>query len=281
MIHVFIDLEFCTCFRKSSPLRTETIEIGAVKTDENYIVTGEFDRLVRPDFASSIPSAERNLTGITWAMVENESSFADVMDDFVKWIGTDDYTIYSWSNNDPIQVLRESRVKGFPAVQLGLFKKWIDFQQVFMAAVGMKNQISLERAVELADMYFVGDAHRAVVDSYNTARLFAYCETLSTVDLTLKTIDNNGSFTANPSLEGKKRKKNNPQHQRNGRRNIGVEPNVRREREDTAHLAAGTKNKHSNPDKYPEQSPGEKDPKAAPKRSGRTHRGGRKRKKVV
>ena len=126
MRHIFIDLEFCTCFRKSSPLRTETIEIGAVKLDENSRLIDEFDRLVRPDFARSIPSTERNLTGISWNMVENESSFTDVFYDFMKWVGDGEYLIYSWSTNDPIQCLRESKVKGFPIVESGMMKRWID-----------------------------------------------------------------------------------------------------------------------------------------------------------
>ncbi|MBR5059703.1 MAG: hypothetical protein IKX06_02910 [Clostridia bacterium] len=183
MHHIFIDLEFCTCFRKSSPLRTETIEIGAVKLDDDYRLIGEFDRLVRPDFARSIPSAERNLTGINWSMVENERSFTDVFYDFVNWIGDGEYLIYSWSANDPIQCFRESRVKGFPIAEIGMMKRWIDFQKVFMNAAGLKNQISLERAVELCDLYFSGDAHRACVDAYNTARLFRFCQAFDSIDM--------------------------------------------------------------------------------------------------
>ncbi len=286
MIHVFIDLEFCTCFRKSSPLRTETIEVGAVKTDEDFNIIGEFDRLVRPDFCSSIPSAERNLTGITWAMVENESSFCDVMEDFVKWMGTDDYMIYSWSNNDPVQVLRESRVKGFPAAAMGMFKKWVDFQQTFMTAVGMKNQISLERAIELADLYFIGEAHRAVVDSYNTARLFAYCSRLETVDLSIRTIDNDGSFAGNNGLDRRNRKKNVPQQKgRNGRRNIGAAANPGQMRDDTAHLAAGAKPKTENRSLAESKESGGPDGERQIEKSAgpgrRSHRGGRKKKKVV
>ncbi len=280
MIHVFIDLEFCTCFRKSSPLRTETIEIGAVKIDEKNNVIGEFDRLVRPDFATTIPSTERNLTGITWAMVENESSFTDVMEDFVKWVGTDDYTIYSWSNNDAVQVLREARVKGFPASDLGMFKRWVDFQQVFMTAIGVKNQISLERAIELADLYFVGDAHRAVVDSYNTARLFIYCSTLDTVSLNVKKLDAEGNFEASRGIDARRRKRGGPQG-RNGRRNIGSAGVKRQDRADTAHLAAGSKPKTEKLQPEAEVS-GEKSAKKTPsKRSGRSRRGGRKKKTVV
>lgn len=281
LIHIFIDLEFCTCFRKSSPLRTETIEIGAVKVDENNRITGEFDSLVRPDFANSIPSAERNLTGITWQMVENERTFCDVMEEFVGWIGTDDYMIYSWSNNDPLQVLREARVKGFPATEMGMFKKWIDFQQVFMASVGMKNQVSLEHAIELADMYFVGEAHRAVVDSFNTARLFIYCNTLDTVELKLRTIDENGTFGAN-LMPGSRKKTGNGHGGRNGRRNIGSSGAVKRDREDTAYLAAGSKPKAAAAGAGDEDGTSEKkQSKPSRKRSGRAHRGGRKKKTVV
>lgn len=71
MKHIFIDLEFCSCFRKSSPLACETIQVGAVALDDRLRFVGEFERLVGPDFATSIPSKERELTGITWDMVKD------------------------------------------------------------------------------------------------------------------------------------------------------------------------------------------------------------------
>ena len=220
MIHVFIDLEFCTCFRKSSPLRTETIEIGAVKLDSELNFAGEFDRLVRPDFAKSIPSTERNLTGITWNMVENEKSFFDVIDDFFRWVGPEEeYLIYSWSANDAVQCLRESRVKGYPLTEMGVFDRWIDLQKVFMTAVGVKNQISLERAIEMADLYFSGVAHRADVDAYNTARLYRYCMSVNAVDLKPVTLGSlSGDYQRDSDLAlGVRRKPSSSQGRASGR----------------------------------------------------------------
>ena len=283
MIHVFIDLEFCTCFRKSSPLRTETIEIGAVKLDSELNFAGEFDRLVRPDFAKSIPSTERNLTGITWNMVENEKSFFDVIDDFFRWVGPEEeYLIYSWSANDAVQCLRESRVKGYPLTEMGVFDRWIDLQKVFMTAVGVKNQISLERAIEMADLYFSGVAHRADVDAYNTARLYRYCMSVNTVDLKPVTLGSlSGDYQRDSDLAlGVRRKPSSSQGRASGRAaGNGTEKHASRGRNDNNRAnRPGVRNVAASfsdgPLSAPAAGAGE-----AQKAAKKKHRGGRKHKK--
>ena len=136
MKHIFIDLEFCSCFRMSSPLAAETIQIGAVLLNDKLELEKTYESLVSPDFAQSIPSAERKLTGITWDMVKDERGFIEVMEEFLEWAGINgydnDYLIYSWSDNDPLQLIRESRVKGLPLTELGVFDRWVDFQRCFM-----------------------------------------------------------------------------------------------------------------------------------------------------
>ncbi len=281
MIHVFIDLEFCTCFRKSSPLRTETIEIGAVKLDSELNFAGEFDRLVRPDFAKSIPSTERNLTGITWSMVENEKSFFDVIDDFFRWVGPEEeYLIYSWSANDAVQCLRESRVKGYPLTEMGVFDRWIDLQKVFMTAVGVKNQISLERAIEMADLYFSGIAHRADVDAYNTARLYRYCMSVNTVDLKPVTLGSlSGDYSKDSDLAlGVRRKPSSSQGRASGRAvtNKNGGRISRGQQETGSGNRPGARNVAASFSEGPSQA---NDSADGQKPAKKKHRGGRKHKK--
>lgn len=170
----------------------ETIQVGAVLLDENLNFIGEFGKLVSPDFAQSIPSKERELTGITWDMVKNEPCFYDVIDDFIKWcdIKDEDYLIYSWSDNDALQLLRESQVKGYPLKELGLFDHWVDFQRCFMETLGYHNQKSLEHALEIVQIEFAGDAHQADVDAYNTARLFKIMSRCNSINLRVELLKN-------------------------------------------------------------------------------------------
>lgn len=214
----------------SSPLAAETIQIGAVLLNDKLELEKTYESLVSPDFAQSIPSAERKLTGITWDMVKDERGFIEVMEEFLEWAGINgydnDYLIYSWSDNDPLQLIRESRVKGLPLTELGVFDRWVDFQRCFMNSFHLKSQKSLEHALEMVQLDFAGAAHRADVDAYNTARLFRYVSHLEGIDSdvlllgqTRKTFARDGSVNPRGSNPRFKKKKNNYQRNAQSRRN--------------------------------------------------------------
>ena len=59
---------------------------------------------------------------------------------------------------------------GFPLDRLA--GKWADFQKIFTRAVGLKRELSLEQAVNIADISFEGHQHDALWDARNTAELF-------------------------------------------------------------------------------------------------------------
>lgn len=219
MKHIFIDLEFCSCFKMSSPLMCETIQVGAVILDENNKLIAEYGRLVCPDFAQSIPSKEREITGITWDMVKDEACFYDVISDFVNWcnLENEEYLIYSWSDNDALQLLRESQVKGYPLKELGLFDHWVDLQRCFMTALNLRNQKSLEHALELIQIEFAGDAHKADVDAYNTARLFKFMCKYESISLKIELLKNIRKNLFNIPIA--RRGRNNPRYK--NKPNIG------------------------------------------------------------
>ena len=58
----------------------------------------------------------------------------------------------------------------FPLDQLA--GKWADFQKIFTRAVGLKRELSLEQAVNIADINFEGHQHDALWDARNTAELY-------------------------------------------------------------------------------------------------------------
>lgn len=53
-----------------------------------------------------------------------------------------------------------------------LADKWADFQKIFTQAVGLKRELSLEQAVNIANIDFTGHQHDALWDARNTAELF-------------------------------------------------------------------------------------------------------------
>ena len=58
----------------------------------------------------------------------------------------------------------------FPLEELA--EKWADFQKIFTRAVGLKRELSLEQAVNIANISFEGHQHDALWDARNTAELF-------------------------------------------------------------------------------------------------------------
>ncbi len=180
MHHIFIDFEMCMVPKKAAPeqhMHFEIIQFGAVKLDDNLSFIDEFTRFVKPQYGELTPEMTR-LTGITPAMLANQGGFIKVFTEFVRWIGDEDYLIYSWSGNDLLQLKNETRIKKFPMKDLQILEKWVDFQRIFTRAARLPNAPSLGHALELMQIEFVGSKHFADADAYNTARLFRFCTRL-------------------------------------------------------------------------------------------------------
>ena len=174
MAWVFMDLEMKPVdkqFRRQRDIcRQEVIEFGAVKLGEDMTETDSFRALVKPVYGE-IPPRYANLTGITNDMVADAADFETVLRAFDAWCG-DAETVYAWSGSDLDQLRGEVRMKdiGFPLDRLA--GKWADFQKIFTRAVGLKRELSLEQAVNIADISFEGHQHDALWDARNTAELF-------------------------------------------------------------------------------------------------------------
>ena len=174
MAWVFMDLEMKPVdkqFRRQWDLcRQEVIEFGAVKLGEDLTEVDSFRVLVKPAYGE-IPPRYARLTGITNDMVADAAGFETVLEDFAAWC-EDAETVYAWSGSDLDQLRGEVRMKelSFPLDRLA--DKWADFQKIFTRAVGLKRELSLEQAVNIADISFEGHQHDALWDARNTAELY-------------------------------------------------------------------------------------------------------------
>ena len=174
MAWVFMDLEMKPVdrqFRRQWDLcRQEVIEFGAVKLGEDLSEIDSFRVLVKPVYGE-IPPRYARLTGITNDMVADAAVFETALKDFAAWCD-DAETVYAWSGSDLDQLRGEVKMKGidFPLDQLA--GKWADFQKIFTRAVGLKRELSLEQAVNIADINFEGHQHDALWDARNTAELY-------------------------------------------------------------------------------------------------------------
>ena len=174
MAWVFMDLEMKPVdkqFRRERDIcRQEVIEFGAVKLGEDMTETDSFRALVKPALGE-IPPRYAQLTGITNDMVAEAPVFETVLGQFAAWC-EDAETVYAWSGSDLDQLRGEVKMKGIDFPLEALAGKWADFQKIFTRAVGLKRELSLEQAVNIANINFEGHQHDALWDARNTAELF-------------------------------------------------------------------------------------------------------------
>ena len=174
MAWVFMDLEMKPVdkqFRRERDIcRQEVIEFGAVKLGEDMTETDSFRALVKPALGE-IPPRYAQLTGITNDMVAEAPDFETVLGQFAAWC-EDAETVYAWSGSDLDQLRGEVKMKGIDFPLKALAGKWADFQKIFTRAVGLKRELSLEQAVNIANINFEGHQHDALWDARNTAELF-------------------------------------------------------------------------------------------------------------
>ena len=115
MQHIMIDLEMNKIekqWRGKNKLSSELIEIGAVRMDEQFVVTDTYQSYVKPEFGP-MDAVIIELTGITDDKVKDAPGFAEAMDDFTAWIGNDETHFYSWSMSDIRQFQNEAVFKSY------------------------------------------------------------------------------------------------------------------------------------------------------------------------
>lgn len=176
MNKIFIDLEFCGIDRQNEAVRKitpfEIIEIGAVKLNDRDEIVDEYDSYIHPVYGS-IEKEISELTHITNEDVAEARPFAEVMEEFLDWIGDEETTVYSWSMSDHAQLEKECRLKScFDQRVDDLLTHWIDFQKVFGGLIGIEQSIALDKALTGAGLTFDGMQHRANSDAINTAKLY-------------------------------------------------------------------------------------------------------------
>ena len=176
MVHIVIDLEMNPVSKSFKDVRKcttdEVIEIGAVKLDDDYKQVSEFQCYVKPEHGS-ITKHITNLTGITQATVADKPTFVRAFQNFMDWIGTWDFLLYSWSNSDINQLKAECTYK-LPLFDVKrLERQWRDLQKAFDERIGLHSSLALKHAVGAMNRNFEGTQHTALADAANTAAILA------------------------------------------------------------------------------------------------------------
>lgn len=165
---VVYDLELVKRFRKGQ--LSEIIEIGACRVDlAARQITGQFQIYIMPS-RGYIAKSTRTFINMSKEDMEKAVPFREAIRRFAEWIGDSDCYLCSWGSDDRIHVISECARKNVP---LDWFRNYNDIQRQIGAILrpGVKEQLGLKHALELAGIEPVGKAHRGIDDALNTAQL--------------------------------------------------------------------------------------------------------------
>ena len=149
----------------------EIIQIGAIKLDSNRNAIATFQRYVKPMIYLKINDFTSELTGITTQSLMEEQEFPKVLDDFIKFLGSD-CVLCTWGMSDIKELYRNALFHGFDSK--GLPNKVINIQPYVSIYLrqSIKKLFSLQAAVEALKVPISYPFHHALYDAYYTAQLF-------------------------------------------------------------------------------------------------------------
>ncbi|EHQ87796.1 3'-5' exonuclease [Desulfosporosinus youngiae] len=174
MTYIVFDLEFNMFFKfnewdyANPALKSEIIQIGAVKLNERLESIGEFNALIKPVIYKRINPYVKKKTTINTKQVKQGTPFVQTIESFNSWVG-EDSVLCSWGHDDILGLRDNSRFFGMQSLS---FNKFINIQQIYMKFRGLNKQPSLESAVEALEIEKTLPFHHALSDAFYTAEIF-------------------------------------------------------------------------------------------------------------
>lgn len=174
MNYIVFDLEFNMFFKfkegdfANPNLKTEIIQIGAIKLNENLETIAKFDLIIKPAIYTRINPYVKRKTNINSRRVVQGTSFVKAIESFNSWIGTE-YILCSWGHDDILALRDNCRFFDFKPL---LFNKYINIQQIYMNLKSLTQQPSLESVVEELKIEVSSPFHDALSDAAYTSDIF-------------------------------------------------------------------------------------------------------------
>lgn len=169
--YLVVDLE-ATCDDQGAVSREEMeiIEIGAVLLEPStWDITDEFDAFVRPVRNRQLTPFCTQLTSIAQSDVDAAAGIEEVVAAFQDWLKPYRLTAWgSWGNYDRRQIQQDCEYHGLP---FPLTAPHVNLKDRFTKRLKLPRRPGLRKALQTADMEFVGTPHRAIDDARNIARL--------------------------------------------------------------------------------------------------------------
>lgn len=204
MNYIVLDLEWNQPFdlrrmkRKPFFLHGEIIQIGAVKTDENFHMLDTFKIMVTPKYYTKMNKRVSRITRITNEDLQYGFPFPSALKYFRKWCG-EDFAFFTWGSDD-LQMFRENMM--LHKMDTSWLPDTYNLQIIFDDQISKENrQISLEDAMEkIGEEALI--AHDALNDARNTVRICQYLDIKRGI-LRYNELQMNSYNLGNDSLEKK------------------------------------------------------------------------------
>ena len=173
MAFIVMDLEWNQAMSANSSvynylpihLGGEIIQIGAVKLDENFYPTEEFQSDVKPVYFRKMHYKVKKLTGIDKDRLSHGDTFPTVFERFRSWCG-DRPVFLTWGNDDR-RIMEQNII--IHDLDWDWIDSWVNLQTIYnLQTDGDKNQKSLATAMEHFEIEQTRVAHDALGDAYNT-----------------------------------------------------------------------------------------------------------------
>ncbi len=154
----------------------EIIEIGAVRLHPDQLtVTDHFTCHVRPERHPALSAFCTELTGITQAQVDAAAPFGPAFDAFMAWVGpADGVDLVAWGPFDHFKLSTQAVAAGRPAPGWRPVDARQRFADWWRWTRRQRGHMGLAAALAAAELAPQGQAHRALDDARNTARLWAH-----------------------------------------------------------------------------------------------------------
>jgi sporulation inhibitor KapD len=169
MLAIVFDLETIRTHQKGQ--ERHIIEIGAVKVNLNGDRPGIIDTFQQYIIPPSkyIPKRSRKMIGMEKEEMYKSISLQLAIKKFIKWMGTVDYHLCTWSRSDLDIIQHNYDINRF---NVGWIKNYNDIQlPISKALTGSDGVLGLKKAIELGNIPIEGKWHSGLSDAINTARL--------------------------------------------------------------------------------------------------------------
>ena len=151
----------------------EIIEIGAVRLDDKYNLTGEFSRLIKPKLYTKFHKYIKDILNYDEEKLMKEGiPFKEACQEFLDWCGENDkdYVFCTWGPSDLSYL--QNNMDFYKMKKLEYPLKFYDIQQIYAAKYTKTGEIcKLEKAVKKLKLKEDRPFHAAINDAYYTAKV--------------------------------------------------------------------------------------------------------------